>query len=202
MIRAAIIMVCCSLVLLGCTQVVDTEQTQQVEEIKTAILAGGCFWCSEQALEQVPGVIEVVSGFTGGEGPAEYYAVASGQTDHREAVQVTYDPTQTSYEVLLDAYWKHINPTDAQGQFADRGFQYSPAIFYMTEEEKRLAEASRDAINSSGVFEGEVTVLILPAKEFYVAEEYHQDYYKKNPTRYGIYKRLSGREGFIEENWK
>jgi peptide methionine sulfoxide reductase msrA/msrB len=172
------------------------------KDLEKATFAGGCFWCSEYAFEKVEGVWEAVSGYTGGdvEEPT-YEQVSSGRTGHFEAVQVYYDPERVTFEELLDVYWKHINPTDPDGQFADRGSQYRTAIFYHNEEQKRIAEKSKKELDESGKFDEPIVTEILPFVEFYPAEEYHQDYYKKQAVRFNAYKKLSGREQFIEETW-
>ena len=170
--------------------------------LQMATFAGGCFWCMEQPIEEVDGVVDVVSGYTGGvtENPT-YGQVVSGGTGHYEAVQVTFDPETISYETLLGIYWRQIDPTDAGGQFADRGDQYRTAIFYHDETQKKLAEESRRELEKSGKFDKLIATEILPARAFYVAEEYHQDYYSKYPLGYGAYKAGSGRESFLKENW-
>lgn len=166
-----------------------------------ATFAGGCFWCSESDFEKTVGVVEAVSGYTGGdvENPS-YKEVSSGTTGHRESVQVYYDPSQVTYEQLLDVFWRHIDPTDGGGQFNDRGMQYSPAIFYHDDDQKRLAEESKKQLEESGKF-SQVNVPILPFKEFFVAEDYHQNYYKKNSLSYGYYRKASGRDAYIEKTW-
>jgi peptide methionine sulfoxide reductase msrA/msrB len=173
------------------------------QNIETATFAGGCFWCSESEFEKLDGVIKVVSGYTGGqvENPS-YKQVTTGQTGHFEAVQVKYNPGQVSYERLLDAFWRHIDPTDAGGQFADRGPQYRTAIFYHNEAQRSQAESSKSALDRSGRFTQPIATLILPFELFYTAEEYHQDYYKKEPVRYGMYRQHSGRDQFIASNWR
>ncbi len=178
------------------------ESAKQEEGMETAIFAGGCFWCMEPPFEKLDGVESVVSGYTGGmkENPT-YEQVSSGATKHAEAVQVTYDPEKVSYRELLNAYWRSIDPTDGGGQFADRGSQYRPAIFYRNEEQKRAAELSKEALERSGKFAEPIAVAIEPASEFYPAETYHQDYYKKNEAHYKRYRKGSGREGFIERTW-
>ena len=170
---------------------------------KTAIFAGGCFWCMEPPFENTEGVVEAVAGYTGGhvENPT-YEQVTSGTTGHYEAVQVTYDPEKVSYNQLLDVFWRQIDPTDDGGQFADRGTQYFTAIFYNNEEQKKEAEVSRKELDTSAIFEQPVITAILPAEPFYRAEEYHQDYYKKNVLQYSMYKVGSGRADFIKETWK
>lgn len=172
------------------------------EEYKTAIFAGGCFWCMEKPFEEMEGVIAAVSGYTGGEEEnPSYQEVSSGRTGHTEAVEITYDPTKISYEELLDRFWMTFDPTDKEGQFADRGAHYRPGIFYQTEEEKKLAEASKKALQESGRFDEKIVTPIEQAGAFYPAEEYHQDYYKKNSFHYQAYSIGSGRKGFIEKHW-
>jgi peptide methionine sulfoxide reductase msrA/msrB len=167
-----------------------------------ATLAGGCFWCTESDFEKVPGVAKVISGYTGGEKKnPTYEEVSAGGTGHLEAIQVHYDPQQVTYEQVLDVFWRHINPTDPDGQFADRGSQYRSAIFYHNPEQKRLAEQSKEALNRSGKFTKPIVTEILPLGTFYEAEEYHQDYYQKNPIRYRYYRQGSGRDQFLQEVW-
>ena len=167
-----------------------------------ATFAGGCFWCTESDLEKVPGVLKVVSGYTGGhkENPA-YKEVSSGTTGHVEAVQVYYDPAKITYEELLDRFWRHINPTDPGGQFVDRGAQYRSVIFFHNEEQKRLAEKSKEELNKSGRFDKPIVTEIVKFAKFYEAEDYHQDYYKKNPLRYKYYRYASGRDQFLDKAW-
>jgi peptide methionine sulfoxide reductase msrA/msrB len=173
------------------------------EASRTATFAGGCFWCMEPPFEQLEGVISVVSGYAGGtrENPA-YEEVASGKTKHVEAVQITYDPERISYEKLLDVFWRQIDPTDAGGSFVDRGPQYRSVIFFHSDQQKDLAEASRARIDASGRFSDPVSTEIRPYTTFYPAEAYHQDYHRKRPLRYKIYRYRSGRDAFIEENWE
>lgn len=168
-----------------------------------AIFAGGCFWCMEPPFENQEGVIDVVAGYTGGktEYPT-YEEVGSGKTGHYEAVEVRYDPEKVSYEQLLAVFWRQIDPTDDGGQFGDRGTQYFTAIFYLDQEQKHLAEISKKELERSGIFEKPVVTAILPAEPFYRAEEYHQDYYKKNVMHYSMYKVGSGRAAFLEKTWK
>lgn len=169
---------------------------------ETATFAGGCFWCMEPPFENLQGVVKVVPGYTGGmkKNPS-YKDVSKGSTNHYEAVQVTFDPMQVSYEMLLKVFWRQIDPTDAGGQFYDRGSQYKTAIFYHNDDQKRLAEESKMQLAGSGRFSKPIVTEILPASDFYEAEKYHHDYYKKNPVRYKSYKKASGREGFIETHW-
>jgi len=167
-----------------------------------ATFAGGCFWCMETPFEKLSGVEEVISGYTGGhkEDPT-YKEVSSGTTGHAEAVQITYDPEKITYEELLDVFWQQINPTDSGGQFVDRGGQYRSAIFYHNDGQKLLAEKSRDDLQQSGKFEEPIVTEIVPAGTFYKAEDYHQDYYKKNPIRYKYYRHNSGRDRFLKQVW-
>jgi len=170
---------------------------------REAIFAGGCFWCLEPPFESLNGVSEVISGYTGGTvANPTYQQVVRGKSGHYEAVRVVYDDELISYKELLDVFWRNIDPTDRYGQFYDRGQQYQTAIFYANESEKKLAERSKAALENSGKFDEPIVTDILPASEFYDAEEYHQDYYKKNPSRYNNYSIGSGRKGFLAETWK
>lgn len=178
---------------------VSSAQEKEAE----AIFGGGCFWCMEPPFEQLDGITDVVSGYTGGTAEdADYKKVSSGKTDHFEAVRVRYNPDKISYKKLVDTFWQQIDPTDEGGQFADRGGHYRTAIFYSSDEQKRVAEQSKKDLDASGMFERPVVTAILPAKPFYVAEEYHQDYYRKNVLHYNLYKKGSGRQDFIEEVWE
>jgi peptide methionine sulfoxide reductase msrA/msrB len=169
---------------------------------RTAIFAGGCFWCTEADFEKVDGVVDAISGYTGGkEVNPTYEQVSSGRTGHVEAVKVIYDPSKVSYAQLLDVFWRHVDPTDDGGQFVDRGPQYKSAIFYGNEEEHQLAVASEKKLAASGRFDKPIVTLIRPAGPFYPAEEYHQDYYKKNPIRYKWYRSGSGRDQFLDKTW-
>jgi len=171
-------------------------------KIETITLAGGCFWCIEAFLQETPGVIDAVSGYAGGsEETAEYLLVSGGNTAHREAVQVTYDPEIISAAEVLDVFWRTIDPTDAGGQFADRGPHYTTAIYYHTDVQRNVAEQSKSDLEASALLEAPVVTLILPYTTFYKAEEYHQDYYQKSSEHYERYKKASGRSGFIEETW-
>jgi len=170
-------------------------------ETQKAIFAGGCFWCLEADFDKIPGVIKTVSGYTGGvtQNPT-YKAVSNGGTGHVEAVEVYYNPSKINYSELLNYFWHHIDPTDAKGQFCDKGKQYRSAIFYQNEQQKKLAQSSKQALIDSGQFK-QVATLILPASTFYPAEFYHQDYYKKNPIRYKFYRYTCGRDKKIKEVW-
>lgn len=180
-----------------------TGETMAKEKYETAIFGGGCFWCMEPPFEQLEGVVEVMAGYSGGdEVNPSYEDVAYGRTSHLEAVRVIYDPEMISYDTLLDVYWRQVNPTDDGGQFADRGNHYRTAIFYDNEQQKQVAEESKKELDNSGIFNKPVVTRILPAKPFYPAEEYHQDYYLKNVLHYSAYKKGSGRADFIENVWK
>jgi peptide methionine sulfoxide reductase msrA/msrB len=185
----------------GCSADNPGPNPPQVKQEK-AIFAGGCFWCMEPPFEKTDGVIEVISGYTGGhkDNPT-YQEVSAGTTGHVEAVEIVYDPSKVSYAKLLDIFWRQIDPTDPGGQFVDRGAQYRSAIFYLNGEQRRLAEESRKNLEKSGRFKKPVVTEILPASRFYPAEEYHQDYYKKNPIRYKLYRYNSGRDQFLKRVW-
>jgi peptide methionine sulfoxide reductase msrA/msrB len=172
------------------------------EEYSRATFAGGCFWCVEADFEKLDGVIEVVSGYAGGhvENPS-YQQVSAGGTGHVEAVQVVYDPKKVSYRELVEYLWRHVDPTDAGGQFVDRGSQYLSVVFYQDEEQKRIAEESKQALEKSGRFAKPIVTQLVPLAKFYEAEDYHQDYYKKNPLRYKFYRSNSGRDQFLKGVW-
>jgi len=178
------------------------EQGMGTESLKKATFAGGCFWCMEPPFEKLEGVISVTSGYTGGqkENPT-YNQVSSGSTNHAEAIEVLYDSKKVSYAELLEVFWHNIDPTQVNGQFADHGRQYRTAIFYHDEEQKMLAERSKASLEQSGKFKKPVATEITPANAFYPAEEYHQDYYKKNSFHYKKYRFFSGREPFIKKVW-
>ncbi len=184
----------------------DTNQeapaTETPENLSVATFAGGCFWCTESDFEKLPGVHKVISGFSGGHVvDPSYEDVSKGITGHVESVQVYYDPNVISYETLLDAFWRMINPTDNEGQFIDRGNQYRSLIFYETEEQKTIAEHSRQLLNESGRYKAPVITEIRKFEAFYPAEDYHQDYYKKKPIRYNYYRFNSGRDQYLEKIW-
>ena len=176
--------------------------TSEPTNYKTATFAGGCFWCVESDFEKVDGVIEAISGYAGGhKSNPTYQEVSAGGTGHTEAVQIRYDPDKITFKELLDVLWRHMDPTDADGQFGDRGSQYRPAIFYHDEEQKRIAEESKAELEKSGRFSKPIATEIVPLSEFYTAEEYHQDYYSKNPLRYKMYRYGSGRDQFLKRTW-
>jgi peptide-methionine (S)-S-oxide reductase len=167
-----------------------------------ATFAGGCFWCMEEAFEKVEGVIEVVSGYTGGERKnPSYQQVSAGGTGHAEAIEIRYDPARIGYAELLEIFWRNIDPTTPDRQFCDRGSQYRSAIFYHDDEQKRLAQATKSKLQQTKPFEGPIVTPIEPAGAFYPAESYHQDYYQKNPLRYKFYKFNCGRAQRLEALW-
>ena len=172
------------------------------QDLRTATFAGGCFWCIESDFEKVDGVVELVSGYTGGhkDNPT-YEEVSGGGTGHVEAVQVLYDPEKVSYGELLDVFWRHVDPTDAGGQFVDRGPQYASAIFYHDEEQRRAAEESKKALEKSGRFAKPIVTRIRPFTKFYQAEDYHQKYHKHHELRYRFYRHNSGRDQFLGKVW-
>jgi len=181
---------------------VKESMTKENTNLQSAVFAGGCFWCTESDFEKLPGVEKVISGYAGGreENPT-YKQVSAGRTGHVEAIEVFYDPAKITYEELLDYFWMHINPTDDGGQFVDRGSQYRSAIFYRDDEQKRIAEKSKQALENSGKFDKPIVTKIKALTKFYEAEEYHQDYYKKEPRHYNMYRRGSGRDQFLTSTW-
>jgi len=206
MIKNIIFYVLVILLIGGCMDNKDSSgqkiKTGSEITLDSAIFAGGCFWCMEQPLESLEGVENVISGYIGGSKKTPTYKeISSGDTGHREAVKVSFDPQKLSYEELLDTFWEQINPTDSEGQFADRGLQYTTAIFYLNDEQKMTAEKSRENLEKSGKFESPIVTEIIKATEFYPAEDYHQDYYKTNPIKYKTYKEYSGRESYLEKIW-
>lgn len=172
------------------------------ESVAVSQFAGGCFWCTEADFEKLEGVIEVLSGYAGGRAQtATYSQTSSKKTKHREVVQVKYDTSKLSFKDLADYHLKHIDPTDNEGQFVDRGFVYSPAIFYKSETEKTTAEQAVTQLKALNVFENEINIAVEEAKNFYPAEDYHQNYYLKNPVRYKYYRNGSGRDDFLKTTW-
>ena len=188
------------------SKAIDKEGAGSVMEdqkqLKTATLAGGCFWCVEADFEKVDGVVEVISGYSGGneENPT-YEDVSAGRTGHVEAIQVHYDPKKITYRQILDVFWRHVDPTDPGGQFVDRGSHYRTVIFYHDDEQRRLAEDSKRALDNSGRFKRPMVTEIVKFSKFYPAEDYHQDYYKTHSLRYKFYRLGSGRDQFIKEAW-
>jgi peptide methionine sulfoxide reductase msrA/msrB len=189
---------------LSMDDVKKTKDSIEMQPLKTrvAVFAGGCFWCTESDFEKVDGVVEAISGYTGGHvANPTYKQVSAGGTGHVEAVKVIYDPEKTDYEDLLEIFWRSFNPTDPGGQFVDRGSQYRSVIFYADATQQRLAKASKEKLAASGIFDQSIATEILPLEKFYEAEEYHQNYYKKNPIRYKWYRSGSGRDRFLEKVW-
>ena len=177
-----------------------TPAAAQTPQTASVVLAGGCFWCMEPPYDKTDGVLSTISGYSGGkQAKPTYEQVSAGSTGHVEVVKVEYDPTKVSYEKLLDIFWKNIDPVDADGQFCDKGSQYRSAIFYGNEKEKELAEASKQQVAAK--LGQTVATDILPAAEFYPAEDYHQDYYIKNPLKYKFYRYGCGRDARLEAVW-
>ena len=191
---------CLSMVVVGIF--VPVGQASDNLGLAKASFAGGCFWCMEEAFEKVPGVTSVTSGYMGGraENPS-YEQVSGGSTGHAEAVEVSYDPAKVSYATLLDAFWHNVDPVTPNAQFCDHGSQYRAVIFYQTEEQKRLAEESKRTLEHSKRFPQPIVTELVMASHFYPAEDYHQDFYKKNPIRYKFYKYNCGRAHRLEELW-
>lgn len=181
---------------------VGTAPLAAEEEAATATFAGGCFWCTEADFEKVRGVLSAVSGYIGGsEDDASYETVSAGRTDHLEAVEIRFDPARVSYPDLLQVFWRSIDPLDGDGQFCDRGAQYRPAVFFHGEAQQRQAEMSLTELERSGRFDQPTAVELRQATPFYPAEDYHQDYYRKNPVRYLIYRWNCGRDQRLAELW-
>jgi len=177
-------------------------QNASLAATKTAIFAGGCFWCIQPAFDKSPGVIKTVVGYCGGTEPnPTYELVSSEKTNYRESIEITYDPAKISYDQLLEIYWKQIDPTQADGQFTDIGPSYRAAIFYGNDEEKKIAEASKNKLARSGKFNKPVVTDILPAMKFSAAEPYHQKYYQQNPAAFDAFEKGSGRVSFERKTW-
>ena len=171
-------------------------------ERATAVFAGGCFWCEETAFEGLPGVLSVTSGYTGGQKKnPTYEEVSSGGTGHAESVEVAFDPAKTSYEKLLEIFWRNVDPFQKDGQFCDHGTQYRSAIFYKDEAQRKAAEESKRKLEEDSKFKGKIVTQIVAAGTFYPAEEYHQDFYKKNPVRYHEYRQGCGRDARLKQIW-
>lgn len=171
-------------------------------KLAKATFAGGCFWCMEEAFESLEGVVSVTSGYTGGKKASPSYEdVSAGRTGHAESVEILYDPAKTTYRKLLDHYWRNVDPITPNAQFCDHGPQYRSAIFYHDEEQKKLAEETKQAIEASKRFKEPIVTEIVPASTFYPAEDYHQDFYKKNPIRYKFYKTTCGRVNRLDQLW-
>ncbi|HIJ51304.1 MAG TPA: peptide-methionine (S)-S-oxide reductase MsrA [Nitrospinae bacterium] len=182
------------------TEIVRTQIASEKEEV--AILAGGCFWCMEHPFEDLPGVYQALSGYTGGKKKnPTYKEVVRGKTRHAEAVEIHFDPEKISYKDILEVFWRNINPTDNGGQFVDRGAQYRTGIFYTSEEQKKIAEKSKNKLIKSGRFKKPIVTSVIEASAFYRAEEYHQDFFKKSYIRYKVYRAGSGRDEYINKLW-
>lgn len=199
--------ICLPLILLGLLATIFVGRRAKVQaagdgNLKTATFAGGCFWCMEPPFDKIDGVVSTTSGYIGGrtKNPS-YEEVSSGVTGHAEAVQIVFDPTKVSYAELLEVFWHNVDPLTPNAQFCDHGSQYRTAIFYHGEEQKRLAETSKKALEQSGRFTQPIVTEIAPAGEFYKAEEYHQDYYLNNPVRYKFYRYNCGRDAVLEQRW-
>jgi peptide-methionine (S)-S-oxide reductase len=184
------------------SQTTGSDQPLDQSSLAKATFAGGCFWCMEPPFDKLDGVVSTTSGYTGGgEAQPTYKQVSAGATGHAEAVQVLYDPAQVSYEKLLQVFWHNVDPTTPDRQFCDRGRQYRTAIFAHGDEQLRLARESKRKLEESGVLDQPIVTEIVPAGDFWPAEEYHQDYYEKNPLRYKFYRAGCGRDGRLEELW-
>ena len=180
----------------------DNNNTAESQEINKAVFAGGCFWCIEADFEKLDGVISVDSGYSGGSSDtANYKAVTKGHSGHYEVVEVNYNAAEVSYAQLVDYFWRHIDPTDPHGQFCDKGASYKSAIFYNNDKEKAVIDNSLQTLNADKPFAEDIVTAILPSSPFYLAESYHQDYYKKNPIRYNYYRRGCGRDARVAELW-
>ncbi|WP_462327592.1 peptide-methionine (S)-S-oxide reductase MsrA [Desulfobaculum sp.] len=201
-VRMVVAAMCMVVLAAGAAWTAEQEGDGMTAQTAVATFAGGCFWCLESPFDGEEGVLETVVGYTGGETEnPTYEQVSSGGTGHAEAIQITYDPAVVGYDRLLGIFWRNIDPLDAGGQFCDRGSQYRSAIFYHDDEQKRLAEASRDALAASSRLDGRIVTEIVPAGAFWPAEDYHQDYYRKNPIRYKFYRYGCGRDNRLKELW-
>lgn len=177
-------------------------EKESTNSVQRATFAGGCFWCMEPPYDQLAGVMKTIPGYAGGKTKnPTYEEVCSGSTGHLEVMQIIFDPTKTSYEELLEVFWHNVDPTDDGGQFVDRGYQYSTAIFYHDQTQKNLAEESKKKLDESGIFKKKIVTEIRKLEDFFSAEDYHQDFYKKNPLRYKSYRQASGRDDFLKSVW-
>jgi methionine-S-sulfoxide reductase len=192
-----------SAMLSGTSVMSDAPQNSSAVATKTAVFAGGCFWCIQPAFDKAKGVIKTVVGYCGGTEPnPTYQLVSSEKTGHRESIEITYDPATISYDQLLDIYWRQIDPTQADGQFTDIGLSYRAAIFYGNSDEKKIAEASKEKLAHSGKFKKSIVTEVLPAMKFWPAEDYHQKYYQQNPEHFEAFEHGSGRVSFKKKTWK
>ena len=200
--QAAISVLIMAVLLIGAWNLPSTSNAASEATLGKAYFAGGCFWCMEEAFEKIEGVLSATSGYMGGTvANPSYEDVSSGRTGHAESVEVIYDPAKVSYQKLLDAFWRNVDPITPNAQFCDHGSQYRSAIFFQTDEEKRASDTSKQAIEQSKRFTEPIVTQIVMASHFYSAEEYHQDFYKKNPVRYKFYKYSCGRAQRLEELW-
>jgi methionine-S-sulfoxide reductase len=188
--------------LLFSVAVAAAAQNSSPSQTRTAVFAGGCFWCIQPAFDKAPGVIKTVVGYSGGTEPnPTYKLVTSEKTKYRESIEITYDPAKTSYEQLLDIYWRQIDPTQSDGQFTDIGPSYRAAIFYGNAEEKKIAETSKEKLARSGKFKKPIVTEVLPSMKFWPAEDYHQKYYRENPEHFEAFEEGSGRVSFKKDKW-
>jgi peptide-methionine (S)-S-oxide reductase len=200
--QAAISVLIMAVLLIGAWNLPSTSKAASEATLSKAYFAGGCFWCMEEAFEKIEGVLSATSGYMGGTvANPSYEDVSSGRTGHAESVEVVYDTAKVSYQKLLDAFWRNVDPITPNAQFCDHGSQYRSAIFFQTDEEKRASDTSKQAIEQSKRFTEPIVTQIVMASHFYSAEEYHQDFYKKNPVRYKFYKYSCGRAQRLEELW-
>ena len=200
--QVALAVLTVTVLLIGGWNIHSTIQAAADTTPAKAYFAGGCFWCMEEAFEKVEGVLSATSGYMGGRvANPTYEEVSAGRTGHAESVEVVYDPSRVSYQKLLDAFWRNVDPVTPNAQFCDHGSQYRSAIFFQTDDEKRVSDASKQAIEQSKRLTEPIVTQIVPATQFYSAEEYHQDFYKKNPIRYKFYKYNCGRAQRLEELW-
>ena len=200
--RTLIFLLSCGLIAV-CTVANSQGQNPPPAETRTAVFAGGCFWCIQPAFDKAKGVIKTVVGYCGGSQPnPTYELVSSEKTGYRESIQITYDPAKISYDQLLEIYWRQIDPTQADGQFTDIGPSYRAAIFYGNDNEKRVAETSKEKLARSGKFKKPIVTEILPAMKFYPAEAYHQKYYQQNPEHFEAFEEGSGRVSFKKKAWE
>jgi len=199
--RTPILLLSCALIA-ACTIASSQGQNSSPAETKTAVFAGGCFWCIQPAFDKANGVIKTVVGYCGGTEPnPTYELVSSEKTGYRESIQITYDPVKISYDRLLDIYWRQIDPTQADGQFTDIGRSYRAAIFFSNDDEKKIAETSKEKLARSGKFNKPIATEILPAMKFYSAEAYHEKYYQQNPEHFEAFEQGSGRTSFHKKTW-
>jgi peptide-methionine (S)-S-oxide reductase len=200
--QAALAVLTVTVLLIGGWNIHSTSQAAADTTPAKAYFAGGCFWCMEEAFEKVEGVLSATSGYMGGRvANPTYEEVSAGRTGHAESVEVVYDPSRVSYQKLLDTFWRNVDPITPNAQFCDHGSQYRSAIFFQTDDEKRASDASKQAIEQSKRLTEPIVTQIVPATQFYSAEEYHQDFYKKNPIRYKFYKYNCGRAQRLEDLW-